>query len=144
MLVLAPPTGVAEKITDTRFGDVLPLDSTLDVVGTSHVLLRDDAIVYTLGDRSIDPRTALGVDGSGRTLLVTVDGHSESSRGVTRDELAYPMAELGAVDAVNLDGVGSSTMVVGQTVINRPSDTTGERPAGDAVYVGHGGYGLYE
>ena len=45
------------------------------------------------------------------------------------------MRALGASDAVNLDGGGSTTMAVGATAITRPSDPTGERPVGDAVVV---------
>jgi exopolysaccharide biosynthesis protein len=45
------------------------------------------------------------------------------------------MSSLGAVEAMNLDGGGSSTMVVGGTPVNTPSDATGERPVGDAVVV---------
>jgi exopolysaccharide biosynthesis protein len=39
------------------------------------------------------------------------------------------------VDAINLDGGGSSTMAVGGQVVNRPSDASGERPVGDAILV---------
>ena len=42
---------------------------------------------------------------------------------------------LGMADAINLDGGGSTTMVVDGQVINHPSDATGERPVGDAVRV---------
>jgi exopolysaccharide biosynthesis protein len=38
-------------------------------------------------------------------------------------------------DAINLDGGGSTTMVVDGVVINKPSDATGERPVGDAILV---------
>ena len=43
------------------------------------------------------------------------------------------MRALGARDAVNLDGGGSTTMTVGGAVVTRPSDATGERPIGDAI-----------
>ena len=42
---------------------------------------------------------------------------------------------LGLVDAINLDGGGSTTMVVGGQVITHPSDPTGERPVGDALLI---------
>ena len=45
------------------------------------------------------------------------------------------MASLGAKEAVNLDGGGSTTMTVGSELVNRPSDATGERPIGDAVVL---------
>jgi exopolysaccharide biosynthesis protein len=50
-------------------------------------------------------------------------------------ELTDLLLELGAVDAINLDGGGSTTMVVGDQVLNRPSDPTGERENGDAILV---------
>ena len=70
------------------------------------------------------PRSALGIDREGRTLIFAiVDGRSASSVGATCAELAALMAELGAWQAINLDGGGSSALFVeGRGVINRPSD----------------------
>ena len=45
------------------------------------------------------------------------------------------MRALGARDALNLDGGGSTTMVIRGTLVTRPSDATGERPIGDAILV---------
>jgi exopolysaccharide biosynthesis protein len=45
------------------------------------------------------------------------------------------MRALGARNAVNLDGGGSTTMAIGATLVNRPSDATGERPIGDAIVL---------
>ncbi len=82
------------------------------------------------------PRTAVGVRADGRILLVTVDGRQpERSVGMTIAELAALLLELGAVEAVNMDGGGSTTMVAGGRVVNSPSDLTGERPVGDALLV---------
>jgi exopolysaccharide biosynthesis protein len=82
------------------------------------------------------PRTALGVKADGRLLLVTVDGRqADWSVGMSLPELTDLLLELGAVDAINLDGGGSTTMVVGDQVLNRPSDPTGERENGDAILV---------
>ncbi len=82
------------------------------------------------------PRTALGVSRHGRTIfLVTVDGRSTRSAGATLVELASLMRRLGAWDAMNFDGGGSTTMVVGDSVVNSPSDATGERPVGNALLV---------
>ena len=78
------------------------------------------------GDR-LHPRTAIGYDRSRRTLiLVVVDGRQGGySEGVTLGELANLMVEAGAWDAMNLDGGGSSTMVVEGAagrprILNRP------------------------
>jgi len=82
------------------------------------------------------PRTAAGVRADGRIVLITVDGRQpELSIGMTIAELAALLIELGAVEAVNMDGGGSTTMAVRGRVVNSPSDLTGERPVGDALLV---------
>ena len=69
------------------------------------------------------PRTALGITAAGELLLVTVNGRQGNiSIGMTLTESAELLKELGAVDAMNLDGGGSSTMVVRGIVLNAPSD----------------------
>jgi exopolysaccharide biosynthesis protein len=54
---------------------------------------------------------------------------------MTLEMLAEGLLEFGAVDAMNLDGGGSTTMVIHNKIVNRPSDQTGERPVGDAILV---------
>ncbi|HKO98652.1 MAG TPA: phosphodiester glycosidase family protein [Pyrinomonadaceae bacterium] len=82
------------------------------------------------------PRTAIARLESGKLLLITVDGRQPGvSVGMSLQELAELLRELGAVDAINLDGGGSTTMVVHHTIVNRPSDQTGERPVSDAILV---------
>ena len=82
------------------------------------------------------PRTAIGFSRDSATLfLLTVDGRSQKSVGVTLVELARIMRTLGAWQALNFDGGGSTTMVIGAAVVNVPSDSTGERAVGDALLV---------
>jgi hypothetical protein len=82
------------------------------------------------------PRTLAGVRADGKVLLVTVDGRRPGwSTGMTLPEAARLMRSLGARDALNLDGGGSSTMTVRGEVVNRPSDHAGERPVSDALYA---------
>jgi hypothetical protein len=83
-----------------------------------------------------NPRTFAGIDGRGRTVLITVDGRSVEDLGVSVLESARVARSLGLVDAINLDGGGSTTMVVDGAVISHPSDVTGERPVGDALLIG--------
>ncbi len=60
-----------------------------------------------------NPRTAVGIDRTGKKLLmVTVDGRSQKSAGMTLSALRELMFELGAYDAINLDGGGSTRMIV--------------------------------
>jgi len=85
---------------------------------------------------SRQPRTLAGVRPDGTLLLVTVDGRRPGwSVGMTLPEAARLMRSLGATDALNLDGGGSTTMTVRGQVVNRPSDGGGERPVGDGLFV---------
>jgi len=82
------------------------------------------------------PRTAAGVSRDGSTLyLVTVDGRRESDSGMSLSELAETMMQLGAYEAMNFDGGGSTTMVIEGQVVNRPSDQSGERPIGSGLLI---------
>jgi hypothetical protein len=82
-----------------------------------------------------NPRTFAGVDAEGRIILITADGRSTSSLGLGIAEAAAVARSLGLLNALNLDGGGSTTMVVDGVVINVPSDAAGERPVGDALAV---------
>jgi exopolysaccharide biosynthesis protein len=84
----------------------------------------------------LHPRTALARLDSGKILLVTVDGRQPGiSVGMSLQTLAELLLEFGAVEAINLDGGGSTTMVVHNKIVNKPSDQTGERPVSDAILV---------
>ncbi len=81
------------------------------------------------------PRTAVAKLNDGKFLMVTVDGRSEESGGIGLQSLAEILLELGAVDAMNFDGGGSTTMFLDGKVINKPSDKEGERRVSDAILV---------
>lgn len=81
------------------------------------------------------PRTMAGITRDGRLLLVVVDGRQPAwSQGVTLPEGAALLRSLGALSAVNLDGGGSASMVVGGKLVSRPSEPEG-RALGDAILV---------
>ncbi|WP_309714574.1 phosphodiester glycosidase family protein [Armatimonas sp.] len=81
------------------------------------------------------PRTAVGVTGEGKILFVTVDGRQPKlSRGASLTELAVIMLAMGAVEAVNLDGGGSSACAVRGAVASSPSEGV-ERPVADSLLV---------
>ena len=83
------------------------------------------------------PRTAVGFDPStGHLWIVGVDGRQPGySDGMTLPELASLMEALGVTDAVNLDGGGSTVMVLRGVAVSRPSDAEGERPVVNALLV---------
>jgi exopolysaccharide biosynthesis protein len=81
------------------------------------------------------PRTAVAKLKDGKFLMVTVDGRSKESGGISLPDLAVFLLELGATDAMNLDGGGSTTMFLDGKVVNKPSDKEGERAVGDAILV---------
>ena len=82
------------------------------------------------------PRTAVGKLSDGRVLLATVDGRQPGvSAGMSLPELASLLLEFGAVEAINLDGGGSTTMVISGRLMNKPSDASGERPVSDSILV---------
>lgn len=91
------------------------------------------------------PRTAVAITGDQKMLLVTVDGRSFQSYGLTIPEIAQFFTELGATDALNLDGGGSSVMWIDDRienggVISYPSDNfefdhEGERAVSTALLI---------
>ena len=82
------------------------------------------------------PRTLIGVDRRGFLWLITIDGRqADHSVGMTFAELIALADRQELRNALNLDGGGSTTMVVGGEIVNRPSDATGPRPVSDAILV---------
>lgn len=110
--------------------------------GNVEITQRHDGFVHP-GDPSFqygwfikrNPRTFAGIDAQGRTVLITVDGRTAADLGLSIPEAADVARSLGLVEALNLDGGGSTTMVVDGQVISHPSDTSGERPVGDALLI---------
>ncbi|KAB8319423.1 sporulation domain-containing protein [Tolypothrix campylonemoides VB511288] len=133
-------------------GEELPIEKTLGVINGGPSLLRNGKIkitafkegfhwqenpefYYRFGVRR-NPRTLAGITVTGKLLLVTVDGRQPGwSVGASFEESARIMRSLGATDAVNLDGGGSTTITINDQLINRPSDSTGERPIADAIVI---------
>jgi hypothetical protein len=97
-----------------------------EVVSGHPTLLDDGAVVGNPGDPLCTvrhPRTAMGVSADSRRLIwLVADGRRAGAAGLTCDEEAFILASYGAADGVNLDGGGSSTMVVQGAVKNQPSD----------------------
>lgn len=117
-------------------------EATRNAIGGSHVLIQNGAVNqdWARGGSSPaffqnrHPRTAIGRTAEGHIWLVVVDGRQPMAAGASLPELAQAMLRLGCVDAVNLDGGGSSTLFFGGLILNRPSDGT-ERAIANSVMV---------
>lgn len=83
---------------------------------------------------SHEPRTALGYNADTLFLVVADGRQPKYSTGLTLYELASILIELGATEAINLDGGSSSTFVVNDTVVNKPSGQQ-ERDVLNAVFI---------
>ena len=159
--MLAPPNGRPVLAFDSagvphltpftlRDGRLLPFHPR-NAVGGRPLLVTDstlDVAVDTAGRGPFgqrNPRTAAGIARGGRQLiLVAVDGREYQNAGMTLRELGDLMLALGARDAINLDGGGSTTMVFADPdsagklrIANHPSDKGGERTVGDALAIVH-------
>ncbi|MBK8246949.1 MAG: phosphodiester glycosidase family protein [Gemmatimonadetes bacterium] len=149
-VLVVGPTQVAALSPGTRLTIRLALGTERlaphAVVGGWGRLLADGRDVAAAMDReegtrpsfsaARHPRTAVGTSADGRTLLLlVVDGRRRWSVGMSLVELAAAMRDLGAWDAINLDGGGSSTLWIDGRVVNAPSDATGERAVGNALWI---------
>lgn len=139
-LVLAGRNNAADFIKNSfDEGDIVDLDLNITpdisnlkmALGGGAILLQNGQIPATFSHNvtGTAPRTAVGFSADRKTMfMVVVDGRQDISRGMTQKEMAQLMLKLGASDALNLDGGGSSTMVVrplgekNPTVINRLSE----------------------
>ena len=82
------------------------------------------------------PRSMVGLDRRGFIWLAAIDGRQpEHSVGMNFADLQRLADRLQLTDALNLDGGGSTTLVVNGRVVNKPSDPTGPRQVSDALIV---------
>lgn len=119
------------------------------ILGGAPLLIKNGRLIedYTVEQASDTfltqkrPRTAVGIKKNGDWVLLVVDGPLFDPRGgITIRELAQFMLKLGCIDALNLDGGGSSTMVYSGAVVNNPAGNLLEngklvRAVSDAVLV---------
>ncbi|MFI5860259.1 phosphodiester glycosidase family protein [Streptomyces sp. NPDC051546] len=145
--------GIAQRVLDGA-GHQVPLTPDTTIVQTGPTLIRDgriavnalaDGIIRQGADQTFtynwvvrgNPRTMLGIDAQGRLLLAVVDGRrAEWSSGLGVADAAKLMKDLGAREALNLDGGGSSVMVTAPAgIVNRPSDATGPRYLGNVLLL---------
>jgi Phosphodiester glycosidase len=144
--VISAPNGskLPDAITSLQEGQGVRLTwsagwpGALDAIAGNPVLVSDGKnIAYRCATAFCNrhPRTGIGVTPTGRILMVTVDGRQTRSRGMNLVQMARLFVHLGATEALNLDGGGSTTMVVRGSVINKPSDPGGERAVSSSILV---------
>lgn len=103
-----------------------------EAIGGNTLLLKDGQIVPQ-GDVSVHPRTFMGLSKDKSTIYsVVIDGRYSGSAGIAYTDQGEVLRWLGAWEGVNLDGGGSSCMVVNNTIRNHTSDGN-ERAVGNGV-----------
>ncbi|MFC1500446.1 phosphodiester glycosidase family protein [Candidatus Zixiibacteriota bacterium] len=95
----------------------------------------DEEVFFGSTIPRIHPRTAVGYTRSGALIILVVDGRQAASRGVDLVELASLMQDLDCEEAINLDGGGSSTIVVNGILLNRPTGGIYQREVMSALVV---------
>lgn len=133
-----------------RFGK-LPPDEANDnrkwkmktAIGGGPVLLQQGDIKITnneemkFGGKAINdkhPRTAMGYTADNKLIILMVEGRNPDASGATLPQLAQILKDLGCVEALNLDGGGSSCLLVNGKETIKPSDKDGQR-AVPAVFL---------
>ncbi|MEA4999407.1 MAG: phosphodiester glycosidase family protein [Candidatus Limiplasma sp.] len=105
------------------FGPALVIDGELQEIPEK----------YSFAPHYKNPRAAIGQLGALEYVCVVVDGRSDDSQGVTLEELAQAMADMGCTQAYNLDGGNSATLVLGGAIYNDKS-ADNERSVSDILY----------
>lgn len=121
--------------------------SVTDAVSAGPTLVRNGRPIFNAGEaltlaqlRGRDPRTAIGQRADGSIVMVAVDGRRRGwSIGITNWDMAQTLVRYGCTTGFALDSGGSTTVAFDGTVLNRPSDTGGERPVGEALVIGYTG-----
>lgn len=125
---IATPFSVGETVTFSVDADNSEWDDVMYAVG-GKVMIDDGNVDTTGSPTGNNPRSAVGIKADGTVVLYEVDGRQSGfSVGMTMSQLANEMLDLGCVDAINLDGGGSSAIIIQRTgessynVVNSPSD----------------------
>ncbi len=129
----------AQELLDDGAWLTLSFGPALVDDGASAADLDTYEVDTNFGNHSIQgdqPRTAIGMISANHYVFVVVDGRTDDSAGVTLEELAEIMQDLGATEAYNLDGGGSSTMVYDGDVVNYPGGSGEERGTSDILWFG--------
>lgn len=129
-VIVAPQSKVASlKINDKVDLDIKTTpnwDNVKHIISGGPYLVKDGEVFVDIKAQKLlaiggrNPRTAIGYTKDNRFIIVTADGREGSSIGLTLTELAQYMQKLGCVNAMNLDGGGSTVMYVNGLIANKP------------------------
>lgn len=115
-------------------------------IGGGPVLVQDGAVMITnnqelkFAGKAINdkhPRTAMGYTRDNKLIILVIEGRNENARGATLIEAAQILKDLGCVEALNLDGGGSSCLLINGKPTIKVSDKEGQRPV-PAVFLVNG------
>ena len=145
-----------ENFSDVQIGDAMTFDedyinveytgdfnAAVHVIGAGPTLVKDGNIYVTADAEQFPddirvgraPRSAVGITKYGDYIFAVVDGRQAHSKGCTLTEWARILKNnFGAVEAINLDGGGSTELFFKGSLVNSPSDGK-ERPVGDALTI---------
>jgi hypothetical protein len=127
----------------------LPNDwaTVTDAISSGPTLVRDGKPIFNAGEaltpvqlHGREPRTAVGQRADGTIVMLAVDGRRPGwSIGITNWDLAQTLVHYGCVTGFALDSGGSTTIAFDGNVLNRPSDSSGERSVGEALVIAYTG-----
>lgn len=130
--VIVGPSSVLDKIQNTKHKTELNIKTIPDWENVKHIisggpyLVKNEQVFIDINEQKLsaiggkNPRTAIGYTKEGNLVLIAVDGREGASVGMTLYELASFMKSIGCVNAMNLDGGGSTVMYVNGRVVNMP------------------------
>lgn len=119
------------KEVDIQLGINPKWDGVKHIISGGPYLVKNNQVYVDIAEEKLlaiggrNPRSAIGYTADNDLILVAVDGREGSSVGLTLTELAYFMKSLNCVNAINLDGGGSTVMYVDGKIVNKPPQIGG-------------------
>jgi exopolysaccharide biosynthesis protein len=122
---------------NAKFWDVI------DAMHAGPILISDGKINITSEEEvffntpvdGVQPRSAIGYRLNGDIVIIVVDGRQVDSRGVYLEELAILMSQFNCYEALNLDGGGSSALIIDKKLINRPIGLNTQREVMSSIAI---------
>ena len=122
---------------NAKFWDVI------DAMHAGPILISDGKINITSEEEvffntpvdGVQPRSAIGYRLNGDIVIIVVDGRQVDSRGVYLEELAILMSQFNCHEALNLDGGGSSALIIDKKLVNRPIGLNTQREVMSSIAI---------